>query len=251
LVKIGAMDPEVSILDIFHTKLATLVNQNMIADIFSGITSALGSLAVAFFAISFITFFFLKDANLFNEGVMALVPDKHVAEVENVLHKIQVLLSRYLAGILLDVFIIMTLVTFGLWLVGIEFRHAIICGMFSGVLNVIPYVGPWIGAGFSIAIGIATNINLPFETGLLPLIGYMFLVFLVIQVLDGSVFQPSIYSNSVNAHPLEIFLVIMMAGSLAGIGGMVLAIPSYTVLRVIAKEFFSSFKVVQKLTKHI
>lgn len=251
LVKLGALDPGVSVLDIFHTKLSNLVDQNVITNVFSGITTIVGNLAVAFFAISFITFFFLKDANLFNEGVMALVPDKHLNEVENVLHKIRVLLSRYLAGILLDVFIIMTLVTFGLWLVGLEFQHAIICGLFSGVLNVIPYVGPWIGAGFSIIIGVATNTHLPFETGLLPLVGYIVLVFIVIQVLDGSIFQPFIYSNSVNAHPLEIFLVILMAGSIAGIGGMVLAIPSYTVIRVIAKEFFSSFKVVQKLTRHI
>ncbi len=251
LIKIGAVNSETSIIDIIQNKFAVLINPDFFSNLFSRLTSMLGSVVVAFFAISFITFFFLKDANLFNDGIMALVPDKHIEEVENILHKIRVLLSRYLAGILLDVFIIMTLVTFGLWLVGIEFHHALICGLFSGILNVIPYVGPWIGASFSIAIGVATNINLPFETALLPLVGYMLLVFVIIQILDGSIFQPLIYSSSVNAHPLEIFLVILMAGSMAGIGGMVLAIPSYTVIRVIAKEFFSSFKVVQKLTRNI
>jgi predicted PurR-regulated permease PerM len=251
LIKIGAVSSEASIIDNIKDKLAVLISPDFFSNLFSQLTSMIGSLVVAIFVISFITFFFLKDANLFNEGIMALVPDKHIEEVENILHKIRVLLSHYLAGILLDVFIIMTLVTFGLWLVGIEFHHAIICGLLSGIMNVIPYVGPWIGAAFSIAIGVATNIDLPFEAGLMPLVGYMLLVFVITQILDWSVFQPFIYSKSVNAHPLEIFLVILMAGSLAGIGGMVLAIPSYTVIRVIAKEFFSSFKVVQKLTKNI
>ena len=67
----------------------------------------------------------------------------------------------------------------------------------------------------------------------------------------GILFQPLIYSSSVNAHPLEIFLVIMIAGSLAGIPGMIIAIPLYTVIRVFAKEFFNKFKVVKKLTKKI
>ena len=136
-------------------------------------------------------------------------------------------------------------------LVGIEFQHAIICGLVSGILNIIPYVGPWIGAAFGIVIGIATNMNLPFQTELLPLIGFMLIVYAVVQTIDNVLFQPLIYSSSVNAHPLEIFLVIMMAGSMAGVGGMILAIPAYTVLRVIAKEFLGNFKVVKKITQNI
>ncbi len=251
LVKLGIAENQLAIENLIEQKIDSIMNANMLPDLFTSLTSAVKSLAVAFFAISFITFFFLKDASLFNEGVMAFVPDQHMEEVSNVLNKIRILLTRYLAGIVLDVSIVTTLITTGLWLVGLEFHHAMICGLISGILNVIPYVGPWIGAAFSISIGVATNVNLPFETGLVPLVGYMLLVFVAVQILDGSIFQPLIYSNSVNAHPLEIFLVIMMAGSLVGIGGMVLAIPSYTVIRVIAKEFLSSFKVVQKLTRNI
>ena len=85
----------------------------------------------------------------------------------------------------------------------------------------------------------------------MPLIGYMILVFVIVQIIDNVIFQPFIYSSSVNAHPMEILLIIMIAGSLAGIPGMILAIPSYTVLRVFAKEFFNKFKVVKKLTEKI
>ncbi len=81
--------------------------------------------------------------------------------------------------------------------------------------------------------------------------GYMMLVFCITQLIDNLVFQPFIFGKSVYAHPIEILIVIMMAGSLAGITGMILAIPAYTVLRVFAKEFFNNFRVVQKLTEKI
>lgn len=233
------------------TKILSIFSTSSITNIASGLTSIFGNLIIAAFAISFITFFFLKDATLFSNGVLILVPGNHEEEVSHVLKSIRNLLSKYIIGLFLEVFMVMLLVTFGLWLVGIEFQHAIICGLVSGILNIIPYVGPWIGAAFGIIIGIATNMHLPFQDELLPLIGFMVLVYAIVQIIDNVLFQPLIYSSSVNAHPLEIFLVILMAGSMAGVGGMILAIPAYTVLRVIAKEFFSNSKVVQKITKNI
>ncbi len=232
-------------------KLFSVINTSYLSNIVSHITSILGNLIIAFFAISFITFFFLKDSSLFSNAILLLFPDKRTKEVTHILKSIRHLLPRYIIGIILEALIIMLLITFGLWIIGIEFQHAVICGLVSGILNVIPYVGPWIGALFSIIIGIATNSHLNFQTELIPLIGFMVLVFAVVQTIDNILFQPLIYSSSVNAHPLEIFLVILMAGSLAGIGGMILAIPLYTILRVIAKEFLSHYKIIQKITKNI
>jgi len=74
---------------------------------------------------------------------------------------------------------------------------------------------------------------------------------IIINLLDAFFFQPTIYANVVKAHPLEIFLVILLAGSLAGIPGMILAIPTYTVLRIIAKEFLNKYPVVKRVTKNI
>ena len=131
------------------------------------------------------------------------------------------------------------------------FSTAVVIGLFAGMMNVIPYIGPIIGALFGMIIGIATNLDVDFYAGILPLLGYMAIVFAVVQVIDNILFQPLIYSNSVNAHPLEIFIVIIMAGSMAGILGMVLAIPTYTLIRVIAKEFFNKYRFVKKLTEKI
>lgn len=251
LQKLGYFQEENSFKQFITNKIVSVLDVNYFSQFFSSLTSILGNLLIAFFAVSFISFFFLKDSSLFSTGVLMFVPDDYMDEVTHVMSSVRNLLTRYLGGILIEVILVMLLVTFGLWLVGIGFQHALICGLVSGILNVIPYVGPWIGASFSIIIGIATNIDLPFQSELLPLIGLMVLVFIIVQVIDNVLFQPLIYSSSVNAHPLEIFLVIMMAGSMAGVGGMVLAIPSYTVMRVIAKEFLSGFKVVQNLTRNI
>jgi predicted PurR-regulated permease PerM len=127
----------------------------------------------------------------------------------------------------------------------------LLIGLIAALFNVIPYLGPIIGGTIGVALGIATHLDLEFYSQLLPLIFKMTGVFVTVQLIDNFVFQPLIFSNSVNAHPLEIFIVLLMAGSLAGIAGMILAIPMYTVIRVFAKEFFNKFKVVKKLTKNI
>ena len=99
------------------------------------------------------------------------------------------------------------------------------------------------------SVGIATNVDVDFYTVVFPLLIYMSIVFIITQLIDNVVLQPLIYGNSVHAHPMEIFLVILIAGNLAGIPGMILAIPGYTVLRVILREFFNKYKLVKSLTK--
>jgi len=80
----------------------------------------------------------------------------------------------------------------------------------------------------------------------------MFLLgFAIIQLIDAFVSQPLIYSKSVKSHPLEIFLAILIGGTLFGVIGMVVAVPSYTALRVILKEFLSDNKIVKSLTKNL
>ena len=107
------------------------------------------------------------------------------------------------------------------------------------------------GAAVGLLIGAALHINADFMSETLPLLGFMTIVFASVQVIDNILFQPLIYSSSVKAHPLEIFLVILAAGSLAGIIGMILAIPVYTIIRVVAKEFFDNMKIVKKITKSL
>jgi len=232
-------------------KFIELVNVSALSDFFSSIAGILGNIFIAAFSISFITFFFLKDKGLLYDGILLVVPDKYLENIKHILSSIKKLLTRYFTGIVIQVSGIIVLVSFGLTIVGIDFSNALVIGLVVGLMNVIPYIGPMIGAILGLILGLATNLDLSFYSELLPLLGFMSIVFVVVQVIDNILFQPLIYSSSVNAHPLEIFLVIMIAGSLFGITGMILAIPTYTILRVVAKEFFNNLKVVKKLTEKI
>jgi predicted PurR-regulated permease PerM len=84
-----------------------------------------------------------------------------------------------------------------------------------------------------------------------PIISKIFWVLLGVNMLDGFLVQPYLYSNSVKAHPLEIFIVILMASSLAGVWGMIVAIPTYTLFRIVAKEFLANYKFFKKMTENI
>lgn len=231
--------------------IRSVIKISDVSILFGSVAGTLTNLFIALFSVSFITFFFLKDSSLFSEGVVLITPARNEEGVRHVLDSIKKLLMRYFVGLLVEVTLVGFLVTIGLWIVGLPFATAVVVGLFAGLMNVIPYVGPMIGAAFGMMIGVVTNLNVDFYTVTLPLLAYMAIVFASVQIIDNIVFQPLIYSNSVNAHPLEIFLVIIMAGSMAGILGMMLAIPIYTVLRVIGKEFFNQYRFVNKLTRNM
>jgi len=231
--------------------LVSILNINVISDLITTVASILGNFAWALFAISFITFFLLREDKLITSYIVTLVPEKQVEAFGHALESIKHLLRRYFIGILLQMTGILILVTLGMTIAGVGFRLGLVIGLVAAVLNIIPYLGPWIGAFLGIILGVAAHLELDISTQLLPLIGYMTLVFGITQLCDNLLFQPVIFGTSVYAHPIEIFIVIMMAASLAGIVGMILAIPTYTVIRVFAKEFFNNFRVVQKLTEKI
>lgn len=239
------------LMDYMVDKVSSLVNVTILTDLFSSTANIIGSLAVAAFSVSFITFFFLKDESLFFNGVTILFPERLEKSIRHALTSINNLLRRYFVGIVLQSIGIMVLDTVGLLIVGLPFHTALVIGLFRGVLNVIPYVGPIIGTALGLIIGVATNLNLDFTTQLMPMLVFMTIVFVTVQLIDNFVFQPLIFSNSVHAHPLEIFIVLLIAGSLSGVLGMLLAIPGYTVIRVFAKEFFNNLRLVRKLTEKI
>ncbi len=204
-----------------------------------------GELFIGFFAVCFITFFFLKDRRLLRSTIMLFVPLEHEERFGRVLSKSKGLLTRYFIGILIEMAIMMTVISLGMSLLGV--RNAILIGFLGGLLNIIPYLGPMIGAALGMLIGVVTNSQGLMMNELLALIGKMALVYAVAQLLDNIVLQPLIYSKSVKAHPLEIFLVIIMAGSVAGIVGMIVAIPAYSIFRVFAGEFLAQFKMFSRL----
>ena len=217
-----------------------------IGNIFSSALGFAGNFLISFFSIIFITFFFLKEQGLFVNFLTMLVPNEYEQKVKQSVEQITTMLSRYFGGITLQVFIITLFVSVALSLLGV--KNALLIGFFAALINVIPYLGPVIGASFAIFITISSNLDLDFYTQMLPLILKVAGVFATMQLCDNFILQPYIFSNSVSAHPLEIFLVIMVGAKIAGVVGMILAIPAYTVIRVIASVFLSEFKIVQQVT---
>lgn len=242
---------ELSIQDYIVAKVAGVLNINMIQNFLGSIMGFLGNILVAVFSITFITFFFLKDQHLFFESILMWVPDKYVDNVNRALNSIKKLLTRYFIGIVIQSTCVMILVTIGMTIVGIDFQQALVMGLILGILNVIPYVGPWLGLFIAIIMGVASHINMDFTTVVIPLVTYMMLVEAIVHLIDNVVFQPVIFSSSVKAHPLEIFIVVLASGFAAGIPGMILGIPAYTVMRVLAREFFYNFKAVQRITSSL
>jgi predicted PurR-regulated permease PerM len=241
----GVQNSEFSIVNSISMQIESLLNINSVNNIISSVVSLLGSVAIALFSISFITFFFLREDHLFAEMVISIFPTKYEHNVKNAIDSATTLLIRYFTGILAESTILMSVYATVLMLFGFSASTAFFIGFVIGTLNVIPFIGPLMGVSISILVGILTPI-----AGATP--GEMALIiggaFLCINGLDNFVLQPILYSNRVNAHPLEIFIVILIAGSVAGILGMLLAIPAYNVIRVFAKEFFNHLKLVQKLT---
>jgi predicted PurR-regulated permease PerM len=239
---------KLSLKEYLASKVSDVLNIEMIQNFLGSLIGILGNVVIAIFSITFITFFFLKDQHLFYESILMWIPDKYVDNVTRALDSIKSLLTRYFIGIVIQSTCIMILIDIGMTIAGIDFHQALVMGLIIGILNVIPYVGPWLGLFIAIIMGVASHINQDFATVVIPLVYYMFIVEAITHMIDNVVFQPVIFSNSVKAHPLEIFVVVLTAGYAAGIPGMILGIPGYTVLRVLAREFFYGFKAVQKLT---
>lgn len=217
----------------------TIKNLGSLIDFFS-------NFIIASFSIFFITFFFLKENMLFKNGLTMLFPLQYEKKISESLDSSINLLSKYFIALLMESSIKLVIITGGFVLFGIDFSTALIIGIISAVLNVIPYIGPLIGAVIGIVIAVAA-----YQGDVAQLLIFSSLLFSIFQIIDNIIIQPYIYSTSVKAHPLEIFLVILVAGGFAGVWGMLLAIPVYTILRVFAKAFFNNLRVVQRLTKSI
>lgn len=238
------IDVEQSIKD---SGLLSKIDFALIPDYLNKVVSGLGSFSIGLFSVLFITFFFLKDSKLFEEGIITFVPKDKETRSKRSFNKIKDLLSRYFGGLLLQILILFIIYTVVLLIFGIG--NAIVIAFLCALLNLIPYVGPLVSAFLMILLSMSSNLGESFSDVILPKTSYVMIGFAIAQVVDNFFSQPIIFSKSVKSHPLEIFLIIIISGILFGIVGMIIAVPTYTAIKVILKEFLSEYKVVKKLTR--
>jgi predicted PurR-regulated permease PerM len=249
---IPGVHPDFSLQKALVTGLPKVFDESALLNIFGSVTNLLISIGTGMFVVTFITFFFLKEDHLFTNSMLTLFPQKYENNARHAFQSVSTLLGRYFIGIFIDIFCVMTIITAGLTsIAGLPFSTALVLGFIAGILNMVPYIGPLVSLLLGCSIGLIVTHSFGADANILLQLLKMALVYVGTNIIDASFFQPYIYSNSIKAHPLEIFLVIITAGSVGGILGMIIAIPTYTVIRVFAKEFFNHFKVVRKLTEKI
>ena len=244
------LGPDFDVIGLLVGKLKEVTNLANVKTVISSVTSIVSGIAVGLFSIVFIAFFFIRDEKLFRKIVVSLVPDRLEESVGKAIADIERLLSRYFVGLLIEMFGVALIDFLGLWLVarlGVNYAAGI--AFIAGILNIIPYVGPLLGEILGVVLAVilkyGTGIGLDVNIWVFALI--VLAIMLAAQLVDNFIYQPVIYSTSIKASPLEIFIVILLVGHIGGVMGMLVAIPGYTVVRVIASRFFYHLKPVKKL----
>ena len=218
-----------------------IIREVEITSIVENLISLTGNVFVGLMAITFITFFLLYEKGILRKHIINIIPNEYFEVSIEGLYKIEKLLSNYLIGLLLQMTAIFTIAFTGLTIFGIKYAASI--ALFAAVINLIPYLGPILGASFAIIVGLSTSGVMIFESNqYLLMIVKIASVFGIVQLTDNVLLQPLIFSKSVKAHPLEIFIIIFAGATLAGIVGMIAAIPVYTIIRVFVMEIFRGYK---------
>ncbi|MGN0033710.1 MAG: AI-2E family transporter [Candidatus Limimorpha sp.] len=236
-------------LEFIENEINGFINWTNIGAIFSSVISTTGNIFVGIFSVVFITFFMLREPNLIHNIFIAFTPEKHSDKVARIMTESKELLTRYIFGLIIEICTMMIIISTTLTIIGL--KNALLIGIVGGMLNIIPYLGPLMGACIGIILGIISIFVAGEYNMLLHTIIVVAATFAGANLIDNFVLQPMIYSKSVKAHPIEIFIVILMAGKIAGIIGMIVAIPGYTLIRIVAKQFLSNFRIVEMLTKKL
>ena len=215
----------------------------------NNVFGSLGSGLIGLFSIIFISFFLLKDSKLLLNSVLAFSNRGDEDRFKRVFHTIKILLSRYFVGLTFQITILFLLYAIILMSFGID--NAIAIAFICAFLNLIPYLGPTIAGVLMMMFVISSNLGSNFSAIILPKLIKVGSLYIACQILDNFIFQPLIFGKSVRSNPLEIFLVILIAGLVFGVLGMVVAVPAYTALKVIAKESLGEYKIVRNLTRNL
>jgi len=232
-----------------QSEFAQSLNLKMVPKFLNSVFGILGATLIAVFSIIFISFFLLKDSKLMLNSILVFANKGEEDKFQRVFNKIKILLSRYFVGLTMQVTVLFIL--YMLLLSIFDINNPVAIAFICATLNLVPYLGP-IAAGILMSLFvISSNLGADFQEIILPKLIYVMLGYAICQLIDNFICQPLIFGASVRSHPLEIFLIILIAGLIFGVVGMVVAIPFYTALKVIAKESLSEYKIVKRLTRDL
>jgi len=244
LIRYGIIAKQATVESLLKDNITHLLDFSIFSNILSTIITFTGKFFFNFFAILFLSFFFLNDINMMPRFILLLVPRKYEQQTKHVMKRSKEVLSRYFIGLVINVLVMIASYSITLSIAGV--KGALVIAFFAGIVNIIPYIGPLIAITTGVILGVTGVVS----DGLYGSIGstalHVLIAMLIVVLLDNIVYGPLIQGRSVKVHPVEIFLVIIAAGSLGGIPGMIIAVPGYAFLRIVADEFLSQFAIFRK-----
>ncbi|OHT43227.1 MULTISPECIES: AI-2E family transporter [Flavobacterium] len=232
-----------------ESKITSIIDFSYFTGFLNSIIGFMANMGMGLVSVFFITFFFIKDQDAFKVSARKILPDTNEDKILNSITKINHFLTRYFIGLLLQLTVVFILYLIVLMIFGN--KNAFVIAFLCAILNIIPYIGPIIGTILAGLLTMISMIGSDFQSEILPKTIYVLIGFLLVQAIDNNISQPIISSKSVNSHPLEIFLITLISGITFGIVGMIIAIPAFTMVKVILKEFFPDNKIVSVLTERI
>ena len=224
-------------LDSINKKLEKNVT-NFSNGIFKGFTSGVGSfvstaanVVVVIITTPVILFYMLKDGYKLAPNIKKMLPAKSRDQIMELLGKMSDTLSKYIGGQMIECLFVGTFTAIGYFIIGLD--YALLLGFIAGICNIIPYLGPYIGIFPALLVSLST--------GSWTSVIYNIIVVIVVQQIDGNFVYPNVIGKSLQIHPLTIIIILLEAGNIAGLPGMILAIPLYAVVKVIVTYLYDIF----------
>jgi predicted PurR-regulated permease PerM len=179
------------------------------------------------FIVPFLAFYMMKDFKLIEKAVITVLPHRHRRETIKLLRNIDDALGSYIRGQFLVCILVGVLAYIGYWIINLP--YPLLMASIVALMNIIPYVGPFIGAAPALLLASTISWEMMF---------YVALVNFVIQLLEGNVISPQIVGRTLHIHPLFIIFSLLVGGQVAGIVGLILAVPFFAVMKVIVQHVF-------------
>lgn len=192
-----------------------------------GLTGQFLTVAIGTFSVLFLAFFFVKDGRALQAQLLRLLPAPRRADAQEVLTRVTDRIGRYVLGVLVNMTLVGTLTGVGLAILGVP--YAAVLGLLVGVLDIIPFLGPFLGA----LPGVVVAFSHSWQTGL-----WAIAIYWGVQQIEGYLTYPNVVGRATQLHPAWIFIALLAGGELLGIAGMVLAVPSMVVLQIVMQEWY-------------
>ena len=247
LIRYGIMPRGVTIETAAKQAVLKIIDVGMFSNVVSSIISFTGTFFFNLFSIIFLSFFFLKDNKMLPRLILLITPEKYIEQTKNIMYKSKDLLSRYFIGLIFQIILNILTYSIALYIAGVE--NPLVIGFFTGVIIIIPYLGGIISMLMGVILGLTGVIAMGDYAMIVPMAVKILVAMFIVQTIDNNVFAPLIQGKSVKAHPVEIFLVVIAAASLGGILGMVIAVPAYGFVKIVAMEFLNNFKLIRKMAE--